>query len=90
VVQRHSTGRKVNPSLFGPNDAKGPCDFGSLLILLACRFRPNIVIKGAGAPFFEDILTEFTVDSHRESVEKASPIIQLVSKCTRCMVRICG
>lgn len=50
------------------------------------RFRPNIVIKGAGAPFFEDILTEFTVDSHRESVEKASPIIQLVSKCTRCML----
>jgi hypothetical protein len=48
------------------------------------------VIKGAGAPFFEDILTEFTVDSHRESVEKASPIIQLVSKCTRCMVRIRG
>jgi hypothetical protein len=84
VVQRHSTSRKVNPSLFGA------CDFGSLLILLACRFRPNIVIKGAGAPFFEDILTEFTVDSHRESGEKASPIIQLVSKCTRCMVRICS
>jgi hypothetical protein len=50
------------------------------------RFRPNIVIKGAGAPFFEDILTEFTVDSHRESVDKASPIIRLVSKCTRCML----
>ncbi|KAG1814002.1 uncharacterized protein BJ212DRAFT_1365027 [Suillus subaureus] len=52
------------------------------------RFRPNIIIKGAGAPFFEDILTEFTADSHRESVDKASPIIRLVSKCTRCMVRI--
>lgn len=50
------------------------------------RFRPNIVIKGAGAPFFEDVLTEFTVDSHRESVDEASPIIQLVSKCTRCML----
>lgn len=50
------------------------------------RFRPNIVVKGAGAPFFEDILTEFTVDSHRDGVDKASPIIQLVSKCTRCML----
>ncbi|KAG2070933.1 hypothetical protein BDR04DRAFT_1099163 [Suillus decipiens] len=50
------------------------------------RFRPNIVIKGAGAPFFEDILTEFTFDSHRESVDKGSPVIRLVSKCTRCML----
>ncbi|KAG1886124.1 hypothetical protein F4604DRAFT_1724783 [Suillus subluteus] len=50
------------------------------------RFRPNIVIKGAGAPFFEDILTEFTVDSHHKSVDKASPVIRLVSKCTRCML----
>ncbi|KAG1742716.1 uncharacterized protein EDB91DRAFT_294104 [Suillus paluster] len=50
------------------------------------RFRPNIVVQGAGAPFFEDILTEFTVDSHRESVDEASPIIHLVSKCTRCML----
>lgn len=50
------------------------------------RFRPNIVIKGAGVPFFEDTLTEFTVDSHRESVDKASPVIRLVSKCARCML----
>lgn len=50
------------------------------------RFRPNIVIKGAGAPFFEDILTAFTIDSHHETLDGASSIIRLVRKCTRCML----
>ena len=45
------------------------------------------MLKGAGAPFIEDVLTEFVVNSHRESVDDASPIIRLVSKCTRCVVR---
>jgi len=49
------------------------------------RFRPNIIFKGAGAPFIEDVLTEFTVDSNPQSID-ASPIIRLVSKCTRCML----
>ncbi|KAG2136504.1 uncharacterized protein EDB93DRAFT_1242371 [Suillus bovinus] len=50
------------------------------------RFRPNIVIKGAGAPFFEDTMTEFTIHPHHESVDGASSIIQLVRKCTRCVL----
>ncbi|KAJ8586496.1 hypothetical protein M405DRAFT_771597 [Rhizopogon salebrosus TDB-379] len=49
------------------------------------RFRPNIIFKGAGAPFIEDVLTEFTVDSTPESID-AAPIIRLVSKCTRCLL----
>lgn len=56
--------------------------------LYRSRFRPNIVLKGAGAPFVEDVLTEFTADCHRESVDETLPIIRLVCKCTRCMVRI--
>jgi len=49
------------------------------------RFRPNIVLKGAG-PFAEDSIAEFTIDSHREVADSTAPIIQLVCKCTRCLL----
>ncbi|KAH7916392.1 hypothetical protein BJ138DRAFT_1075230 [Hygrophoropsis aurantiaca] len=56
--------------------------------LLIERFRPNIVFKGAGAPFAEDVLTEFAIDSHRpgDAIDSTAPIIHLVSKCTRCLL----
>ncbi|KIJ66454.1 hypothetical protein HYDPIDRAFT_109491 [Hydnomerulius pinastri MD-312] len=54
--------------------------------LVVERFRPNIVLKGAGAPFAEDVITELSIDSHREVLDGASSIIQLVSKCTRCLL----
>ncbi|KAI6154050.1 hypothetical protein BKA82DRAFT_4096936 [Pisolithus tinctorius] len=50
------------------------------------RFRPNIVIKGAGAPFVEDIMTEMTIASEKQVVDRATSLARLVSKCTRCML----
>ncbi|EGO05379.1 hypothetical protein SERLA73DRAFT_101193 [Serpula lacrymans var. lacrymans S7.3] len=50
------------------------------------RFRPNIVLKGAGIPFAEDSIAEFTIDSHREVTDSTAPIIRLVCKCTRCLL----
>ncbi|KAI6048067.1 MOSC N-terminal beta barrel domain-containing protein [Pisolithus marmoratus] len=50
------------------------------------RFRPNIVIKGAGAPFVEDIMTEMTVTSEKRVVDHETPLVHLVCKCTRCML----
>ncbi|KAH7886257.1 MOSC N-terminal beta barrel domain-containing protein [Phlebopus sp. FC_14] len=54
--------------------------------LVVERFRPNIVFKGAGAPFLEDIVTELSIDSHPEVMEDAAPPIHLVSKCARCLL----
>ncbi|KAI6133643.1 hypothetical protein EV401DRAFT_2053448 [Pisolithus croceorrhizus] len=48
------------------------------------RFRPNIVIKGAGAPFVEDVITEMTITSERQFDDHEPPLVQLVCKCTRC------
>ncbi|KAG8219375.1 hypothetical protein J3R82DRAFT_293 [Butyriboletus roseoflavus] len=52
------------------------------------RFRPNIVFKGAGAPFVEDVVTELSISSDKEAVDGTTGVIHLVSKCTRCLVRI--
>lgn len=43
------------------------------------RFRPNIVVQGAG-PFAEDAWAEVCIGS------REAPIVRLVSKCTRCLV----
>jgi len=51
------------------------------------RFRPNIVFKGAGAPFVEDAVQEISI--HRSSGAgggSVPPVIQVVSKTTRCLL----
>lgn len=56
----------------------------------SCRFRPNIVLKGAGVPFAEDMWREIVVSPKPEPNPNAAPsakTITLVSKCTRCLVR---
>ena len=50
------------------------------------RFRPNVVFCGAGVPFAEDVIKEFVISPNRDSPEDGIPI-NLVSKCTRCLVR---
>ncbi|KIK91112.1 hypothetical protein PAXRUDRAFT_150234, partial [Paxillus rubicundulus Ve08.2h10] len=54
--------------------------------LMVERFRPNIVFKGARAPFAEDVITELSIDSHQQARDGAGPIIHLVSKCARCLL----
>jgi len=48
------------------------------------RFRPNIVVQGAG-PWAEDDWTEIAIGSTKEAA-KLSPSISLVSKCQRCLL----
>ncbi|KAL0951875.1 hypothetical protein HGRIS_008535 [Hohenbuehelia grisea] len=48
------------------------------------RFRPNIVVTGAG-PFAEDGWTEIAIGNSKEEAERAPPI-SLVSKCQRCLL----
>ncbi|KAI0931062.1 hypothetical protein AcW1_001444 [Taiwanofungus camphoratus] len=53
------------------------------------RFRPNIVLKGAGVPFAEDMWREIVVSPKPEPNPNAAPsakTITLVSKCTRCLL----
>lgn len=50
------------------------------------RFRPNIVFRGAGVPFVEDMIKELVISPDRDSPENGLPI-DLVAKCTRCLVR---
>lgn len=52
------------------------------------RFRPNIVIKGGGAPFVEDSITELAITPYSGPADRAASAIYLVSKCTRCLVRV--
>lgn len=47
------------------------------------RFRPNIVLKGAGA-FMEDIWEEISIGGDNGNDERMD--ISLVSKCARCLV----
>lgn len=52
----------------------------------ANRFRPNIVLKGGG-PFEEDLWEEIDILPTNEADRNDATMgIQLVSKCTRCMV----
>lgn len=44
------------------------------------------MFKGAGEPFIEDVVTELGICSDKEGVEG---VIQVVSKCARCLVRGC-
>jgi len=48
------------------------------------RFRPNIVLRGAGMPWVEDMWRDITL--HRDGDEKPHTTIQLVSKCARCLL----
>jgi uncharacterized protein YcbX len=50
------------------------------------RFRPNIILKGAGA-FAEDMWEEIAIGPPGESDPDKLTNIALVSKCTRCLVR---
>ncbi|KAF9245643.1 hypothetical protein BU15DRAFT_40911, partial [Melanogaster broomeanus] len=54
--------------------------------LVVERFRPNIVFKGAGAPFVEDVITELSIVSDRDALDAPASIIHLVSKCARCLL----
>jgi len=47
------------------------------------RFRPNIVVKGAGIPFAEDAWQKIAVGT---SQSDESQSISLVSKCARCLL----
>jgi len=50
------------------------------------RFRPNIVLKGGG-PFAEDVWEEIILHSVNEAnTSDARMVIQLVSKCVRCLL----
>jgi uncharacterized protein len=50
------------------------------------RFRPNIVLKGGG-PFAEDVWEEIIFHSVKGADPSDAGIaIQIVSKCTRCLV----
>jgi len=44
------------------------------------------VFRGAGVPFVEDVIKELVISPNRDSPENGVPI-NLVSKCTRCLVR---
>ena len=53
------------------------------------RFRPNIVVKGSGVPFAEDMWRQIVlrpVEPTEASDETRT--FTLVSKCTRCLVRL--
>jgi len=49
------------------------------------RFRPNIVVSGAAEGFDEDRWKEIRIGHKNDS-----HLISLVSRCTRCLVSICG
>ncbi|KAL4242361.1 hypothetical protein ABKN59_011788 [Abortiporus biennis] len=53
------------------------------------RFRPNIVIQGAGVPFIEEFVKEFAVipeptENHGET--RRENIITVIAKCARCLI----
>lgn len=55
------------------------------------RFRPNIVLKGAGAPFIEDLWREILIDCQVErgldpQEAEAARTLTVLSKCARCLV----
>lgn len=64
-------------------------DKGLDVDMLYYRFRPNIIFKGAGVPFVEDVVTELSISSDKDAVDGTTGIVHLVSKCARCLVRIC-
>lgn len=54
-------------------------------------FRPNIVIKGTGVPFAEEAMRDIIVAPKffdNTSIDRRVPVITLVSKCARCLVRV--
>lgn len=63
---------------------------GSDEFALCIRFRPNIVLKGSGVPFAEDMWRQIVL---RPVVPPEGPdesrLFTLVSKCTRCLVSSC-
>ena len=57
------------------------------------RFRPNIVFRGSGVPFAEDMWRQVVIHSSSEppeledAPEEELRTFTLVSKCARCLVR---
>ena len=53
------------------------------------RFRPNIVFKGSGVPFAEDMWRRVVIhpSGPSEDVSEELRTFTLVSKCARCLVR---
>jgi uncharacterized protein YcbX len=49
------------------------------------RFRPNVVLQGAGVPFAEDAWEEIAFTPSGD-VGATSPTLKLVAKCTRCLL----
>ncbi|KZT73416.1 hypothetical protein DAEQUDRAFT_703847 [Daedalea quercina L-15889] len=55
--------------------------------VLIDRFRPNVIIKGAGVPFAEDFWREVTISPSSESSDERHPAeVTFVMKCTRCLL----
>ncbi|KIP10154.1 hypothetical protein PHLGIDRAFT_66205 [Phlebiopsis gigantea 11061_1 CR5-6] len=50
------------------------------------RFRPNIVVKGAGVPFAEDTWQRITIHAGANRDVDESRTITLVSRCARCLL----
>lgn len=53
------------------------------------RFRPNIILSG-GNPFVEDQWEEILINSACEDSGADGMSISVVSKCARCLVRLCA
>ncbi|EKM48020.1 uncharacterized protein PHACADRAFT_266593, partial [Phanerochaete carnosa HHB-10118-sp] len=50
------------------------------------RFRPNIVVRGAGTPFSEDIWEKVYVTPRGSNTKDESRSFTLVSRCARCLL----
>lgn len=53
------------------------------------RFRPNVVLEGSGRPYAEEEWAEIDLSRGEEGTSAGSyGRMFLVSRCTRCMVRL--
>ncbi|GJE89452.1 hypothetical protein PsYK624_055530 [Phanerochaete sordida] len=50
------------------------------------RFRPNIVVRGAGVPFAEDVWQKIYINSPGSTTKDESKSFTLVSQCPRCLL----
>lgn len=59
--------------------------------MFVCRFRPNIVLKGAGVAYAEDLWREVTIGPSPQApntLEGLSQNMTIVDLCGRCLVRL--
>jgi len=83
-----NVGDEVNRWANGPVDGKsigGIDDMWKTGRIPIERFRPNIVFCGADAPFVEDFIKELVISPNRDPPKDCVPI-NLVAKCTRCLL----